>query len=75
VAGPIDRHIDRELDWFCPALRPRCRALTAALDGDGPGALEHLDLSESKMARSHDLAYRTGEARIRHAIRTRLRRA
>jgi hypothetical protein len=68
-AEPVDRHIDRELDWHCPALRPRCRALMAALDGDCPAALRHLDASERKMTRSLDLAWRISEDRIRKTIR------
>jgi Zn-dependent protease len=71
LAEPLDRHIDRELDWHCPALRPRCRALMAALAGDCPATLRHLVASERKMARSLDLAWRVSEARIRRMIRER----
>jgi hypothetical protein len=69
---PIDRALRPNNDWFSPGLRPRCRALQAALAGDGAGMRANLDASEGWARRSIDRALETSEATIRTAIRARL---
>lgn len=66
--GEICLHIDALLDWFFPALRPRCQALEAALRGDKVEMHAFLSESERKMRKTHDLGYRTSEEIIRSAI-------
>ena len=64
----ISVHIDALLDWFFPALRPRCRALEAALRGDEAGMNAFLVDSERKMRKTHDLGYKRSEEIIRRSI-------
>jgi len=66
--GEICRHIDRSLDWHLPALRPRCRALEAALRGDIERMHAGLRESERKMRKTFDIAYRNSEANLRRSI-------
>ena len=66
--GGICRHIDALLDWYFPALRPRCQALEAALRGDRVAMRGFLGESEQKMRKTHDLGYKKSEEIIRGSI-------
>jgi hypothetical protein len=60
--------IPDELDWYFPALRPRCEALKAAMDGDAGKAARLLLDSAHKMRRSVDLAHVRSEMHLRQCI-------
>jgi Zn-dependent protease len=60
--------ISDELDWYFPALRPRCEALRAALIGDAMKTDRLLRESAHKMRRSIDLAHVRSEMHLRECI-------
>lgn len=71
---PLDRHINADIDWIMPCLRPRCLALDAALRGLSINAQTLLNVAHERSMRSLDHSLRASEDVLHAVIRDRLHR-
>lgn len=67
-SGAFHAHLDANIDWVAPYLRPRCKALEAALAGNASTADLWLDISRNAAEKSIDPSLRRSEQKLRNAV-------